>query len=68
MKAGYDTHDQRSGICQSISGLPAARRAWLVRENGRLPKNPRRADNGEGWAELMMTCRSVSISSVFFCA
>ena len=38
----------------------------MARENGRLPKNPLRADNGEGWADSMITWRSVSIRAFFF--
>jgi len=42
--------------------------AALIRENGRLPKNPFRADSGEGCADLMIVCRVASISGSFFCA
>ncbi len=38
----------RSGICQSISFLPAFRSASLILEKGRLLKNPFLADSGEG--------------------
>ena len=44
--AGY-----KSGICQSISGLPAAASAALILEKGRLPKNPFEAESGEGCAD-----------------
>ena len=38
--------------------------AWLVRENGREPKNPRDADRGLGWGDLMMNALVSSGSSV----
>lgn len=50
---------------QSIGDLPAASRAELVRENGRLPKKPRWAERGEGWGDSMMVCRDVSMSARF---
>jgi len=40
-----------SGSCQSISGRPFSRKYRFARENGRLPKKPRYADNGLGWGE-----------------
>lgn len=40
-----------------MGGSPAAVKAWLVREKGLLPKKPRRAERGEGWAEAMSVCR-----------
>jgi len=43
--------DHRSGICQSISGLPKPRRTALIWEKGLLPKKPLRADRGEGWTD-----------------
>ena len=55
-----------SGMRQSISGLPTAASASLIAEKGRLPKNPLRADSGEGCAEAMIVCFVVSISSLFF--
>lgn len=41
----------RSGICQSISGLLAARSAALILEKGWLPKKPFEAESGEGCAD-----------------
>ena len=52
---------ERAGIDQSIGFRPAATSASLARENGRLPKNPLRADSGDGWADSMITWRDVSI-------
>ena len=49
--------DQRSGMRQSTGSRPAATSAALVRENGRLPKKPLRADSGDGCADSMMTWR-----------
>ena len=34
---------------QSIDSLPAAFKAALTLENGRLPRNPRFAESGEGF-------------------
>ncbi len=41
-------NNYKSGIRQSISGLPAAAKALLIVEKGRLPKKPRLAERGEG--------------------
>jgi hypothetical protein len=46
--------------------LPASRSAALIRENGRLPKKPLRAESGEGCADWMIVCRPASISASFF--
>ena len=54
-----------SGIVQSISSIPTLRRNALVRENGRLPKNPLLADNGLGCGEQITWWRDVSISGSF---
>src|SRR5262249_58763132 len=64
------THDGNrpagpSGIRQSIGSRPAATRASLARENGRLPKNPLDADSGDGWGDSITVCRLVSISAFF---
>src|SRR5205807_8475100 len=56
---------ERAGMDQSTGSRPAATRAALARENGRLPKNPLRADSGEGWADSMTTWRDVSTSPFF---
>jgi len=50
---------------QSISGLPASRKAALILEKGRLPKNPLAADSGEGCADWMIAWRVVLISGTF---
>ena len=47
---------QMSGSCHSISALPASPNAWLIAENGRLPKNPLRAERGDGCADLIILC------------
>ena len=52
-------------MLQSIGSRPAAISASLARENGRLPKNPLRADSGDGWADSMTTWRDVSMSAFF---
>ena len=39
--------------------------AVFARENGREPKNPWRADSGDGCADSMTLCREVSISDFF---
>lgn len=57
--------DHTSGSCQSIAGWPAARSAALMRENGRVPKKPLRAESGEGCADSMITWRLASISALF---
>ncbi len=46
--SSHATHLGRFGNCQLISCSPAARNAALAFENGRLPKNPLAAENGEG--------------------
>src|SRR5207237_2249329 len=56
---------ERAGMLQSIGSRPAAISASLARENGRLPKNPLRADSGDGWADSMTTWRDVSMSAFF---
>src|SRR5262249_51830920 len=56
------------GSCQLISGFPAVRSAALIWEKGLLPKNPVRAESGEGCADCTMTWRLVSTSGTFFCA
>ena len=45
---------------QSIGSSPASTRAALVRENGREPKNPLEADNGDGCADSITVWRVVS--------
>ena len=60
--------ESRSGIVQSISRCPAALNARLIAEKGRLPKKPRLADKGEGWADSITVCLSVSIHFFFFFA
>ena len=42
--------------------------ALLTRVNGREPKKPRKADNGDGWAVMMTLWRLSSINGFFFCA
>src|SRR5207302_11254028 len=64
-RTGCTSAAERAGIVQSTGSRPAAMSASLAREKGRLPKNPLRADSGEGWADSMITCRSVSISAFF---
>ncbi len=44
---GYAPYGRR----QSTGAAPNVPSNSLVRENGRDPKNPREADNGEGWAD-----------------
>ncbi len=57
----------RSGRGSTSRPAPGRRRRApaLARENGRLPKNPLRADSGEGWADSMITWRDVSIRAFF---
>ena len=52
----------------SIGSVPFSASARLIAENGRLPKNPRYAESGDGCADCMTVCRAVSISGSFFCA
>src|SRR5579859_2328672 len=59
------SHTQMSGSCQSISLLPASRKAALILLKGRLPKKPERADSGEGCADSMIVWRLESISPTF---
>ena len=40
-------------IAQLISDWPLSERARFACENGREPKNPRWADKGEGWTEVI---------------
>src|ERR1700730_5766018 len=49
----------KSGRSQSTRRFPAARKAALIFENGRLPKKPDRADRGEGCADSTMMWRPV---------
>src|SRR4051794_40423204 len=53
---------------QSIGRFPAPVSASLILLNGRLPKNPLRADKGEGWADFRIMCRAGSIRDSFFWA
>ena len=52
-------------MLQSMGACPAVVRASLVRLNGRLPKKPRYALNGDGCADSITTWRSMSISAFF---
>ena len=53
---------------QSIGSWPCATRNALALENGREPKNPLCADNGDGCAEASTRCRVRSTNAAFFCA
>lgn len=55
-------------ICQSIGGLPIDIRKSLVFENGRLPKNPLKADNGLGWVDVNIRCLLLVIRDFFWIA
>src|SRR4051794_28433937 len=50
-----------SGRRQSIGSSPAASSALLTFENGLVPKNLS-SENGDGWADLTITCRVASMS------
>jgi hypothetical protein len=56
------------GSDQSIGSLPASTSARLIVEKGLLPKNPLRAESGEGCTPLSTVWRVVSMSLSFFCA
>ena len=57
-----------SGIDQSMGLKPCASRKALALENGRLPKKPLCADNGDGCAERITRCLPVSTKAAFFWA
>lgn len=59
----YRKQDDRKAVdYHVISSIPHCFRYSLVAENGRLPKNPLWAENGDGCGEAMIKCFVLSMS------